>query len=635
MGLLDSLFRRFQKSNAVFTVIGSDISLSYRQEALKNVWVVSAIEAICEALVQMGIRGADAEVFDRGILSRSELIKIITYDLLLNGNAYLLKTDVAGKLALVPLEPTRVRIQISEQIKVSYNDTPINYDELIHIRNVIPNESGNERFLLGDSVIKQIIDIIILDNKIVQLNIANVSTNNLTLIASFKEFVDESVLKRLESHIKRELEQNKKLQFLISPVPMDVKEIQTNSEMLYIQTQRENAIKILSVFRIPPIILGFGDTGNYVNRKEQLRAFYENAVFPVASKIETAFLKHKLDITFNKENVAVLQETIAEKVNTLNALVMTGYSLEQASQMLGLPLPENPIKNTQQSIENSLKTYQNSLKKTQNFYLPELENLDIQNKQEGGLYIKIPIHIYEFGEEIKTKFYQEHIRTTKQLKPKILKLLTENKILFFDKYLADIKRAYEQNNIVAIENLLEQWLSEVDNLTQNYIKDIYMKVLDDFDAVFKWKISNEFIRGISKAVVSKKQAERTTNINKTMFKRIINLSSEYIQKGQPVSELAYAIENEFRMQRNRAIAIARTETTGLLNAYGFEQAVRADAQTKTWLTAHDERVRHTHRLNDYATIRIEDKFQNGLRYPGDPNGKLEEIINCRCTLIFE
>ncbi|MCS7299923.1 MAG: phage portal protein, partial [Spirochaetia bacterium] len=219
--------------------------------ALKNVWVVSAIEAICEALVQMGIRGADAEVFDRGILSRSELIKIITYDLLLNGNAYLLKTDVAGKLALVPLEPTRVRIQINEQIKVSYNDTPINYDELIHIRNVIPNESGNERFLLGDSVIKQIIDIIILDNKIVQLNIANVSTNNLTLIASFKEFVDESVLKRLESHIKRELEQNKKLQFLISPVPMDVKEIQTNSEMLYIQTQRENAIKILSVFRIP------------------------------------------------------------------------------------------------------------------------------------------------------------------------------------------------------------------------------------------------------------------------------------------------------------------------------------------------------------------------------------------------
>lgn len=54
----------------------------------------------------------------------------------------------------------------------------------------------------------------------------------------------------------------------------------------------------------------------------------------------------------------------------------------------------------------------------------------------------------------------------------------------------------------------------------------------------------------------------------------------------------------------------------------------------TWNSAHDERVRASHRLLDGKKRPVSGRWGNGCRFPGDPLAPLGETINCRCWTIY-
>lgn len=87
----------------------------------------------------------------------------------------------------------------------------------------------------------------------------------------------------------------------------------------------------------------------------------------------------------------------------------------------------------------------------------------------------------------------------------------------------------------------------------------------------------------------------------------------------------------------RSTMIARTETIGALNQGEYDAALSGDVvSTKEWLTQGDDRVRDTHAdCEAEGQIEIADEFEtNGMLHPGDPNGDADEVINCRCTLLY-
>jgi uncharacterized protein with gpF-like domain len=53
---------------------------------------------------------------------------------------------------------------------------------------------------------------------------------------------------------------------------------------------------------------------------------------------------------------------------------------------------------------------------------------------------------------------------------------------------------------------------------------------------------------------------------------------------------------------------------------------------KQWLSRMDSRVRDDHASVTGEIVDYNDTFSNGLRFPGDPNGAPEQVINCRCEL---
>lgn len=90
---------------------------------------------------------------------------------------------------------------------------------------------------------------------------------------------------------------------------------------------------------------------------------------------------------------------------------------------------------------------------------------------------------------------------------------------------------------------------------------------------------------------------------------------------------------------NRARIIARTETH-MAASYAMEaQASTAPISlTKTWVCVEDDRTRQSHLDADGQTVARDQSFSVGddlLAYPGDPDGSPEEVINCRCTVVYE
>ena len=108
------------------------------------------------------------------------------------------------------------------------------------------------------------------------------------------------------------------------------------------------------------------------------------------------------------------------------------------------------------------------------------------------------------------------------------------------------------------------------------------------------------------------------------------------REGPP--QLATRVADAAEVPMARAVAIARTEALGA--ASGGEMAqLRALgwATTKTWLSAHDSRVRPTHVAADGQTRPLADPYLVGgwpMDRPHDPAGPPEETIQCRCSQTF-
>lgn len=127
--------------------------------------------------------------------------------------------------------------------------------------------------------------------------------------------------------------------------------------------------------------------------------------------------------------------------------------------------------------------------------------------------------------------------------------------------------------------------------------------------------------------------------NKKLFQSHI---TQGILQGESIDDLAKRVAlGTTKQDMNAAIRNARTSTTCAQNAgrtQSYQRAVNMGIELyQVWLAALDSRTRSSHRHMDGEKVKVikgkEVKFSNGLRYPADPNGRPEEVWNCRCTLV--
>ena len=117
------------------------------------------------------------------------------------------------------------------------------------------------------------------------------------------------------------------------------------------------------------------------------------------------------------------------------------------------------------------------------------------------------------------------------------------------------------------------------------------------------------------------------------------INSEVLQgiiQGESMDKIAKRIGNVQEMNKNASIRTARTIVTGAENKGRFDSYQKATDDgiilEEEWIATNDSRTRHSHAIMDGETKGVNGKFSNGLAFPGDPNGRPEEVYQCRCSM---
>jgi HK97 family phage portal protein len=102
-----------------------------------------------------------------------------------------------------------------------------------------------------------------------------------------------------------------------------------------------------------------------------------------------------------------------------------------------------------------------------------------------------------------------------------------------------------------------------------------------------------------------------------------------------INEISRTLEAKFSSEiPSNADTVARTESAMLIQNVKETAATDEGFTHKTWTTAGDLAVRASHAAIDNETVPISDKFSNGLMYPSQMGGPPEEVINCRCDVVY-
>lgn len=118
--------------------------------------------------------------------------------------------------------------------------------------------------------------------------------------------------------------------------------------------------------------------------------------------------------------------------------------------------------------------------------------------------------------------------------------------------------------------------------------------------------------------------------------------SRGIATGMTWNEIAVKISRSFTHTSfskayNMAMTIARTEghriAVEAANNAQYKAKEKGANVLKQWDATLDTRTRDSHRMVDGEIRELDEKFSNGLMYPGDPSGGAAEVCNCRCALL--
>lgn len=142
--------------------------------------------------------------------------------------------------------------------------------------------------------------------------------------------------------------------------------------------------------------------------------------------------------------------------------------------------------------------------------------------------------------------------------------------------------------------------------------------------------------------LEREAARKINMISQSQVDAIRDRVMSGVRAGQSAEEIARQLIADLpELSRNRAATIARTETHNAALA-AIDESLKYKhivVKSKTWWTVRDNKVRESHQAVHGTTVPYREPFNVGssqMMRPGDDSlgAGAEEIINCRCSVLF-
>ncbi len=226
----------------------------------------------------------------------------------------------------------------------------------------------------------------------------------------------------------------------------------------------------------------------------------------------------------------------------------------------------------------------------------------------------------------------------------------------YTKFLEQVKNAQSVEGIV---DVIES-VSLDERETKRAIESIYVDTGKDFA---KWTVENlkgavkkssDYYDDYMRRYVEEKTGEKIKSITTTTRTRAIAIAkkvvAQAIEQGLSIDDIAAMLKQHYYNDAlYRSVRIARTEVIAASNAGSLHGALSTGlAIKKVWLATKTGHTRDSHMLMDKQAADMQEYFnvpvigRNGIvegtekmLHPGDPQGSPANVINCRCTIVYE
>lgn len=412
----------------------------------------------------------------------------------------------------------------------------------------------------------------------------------------------------------------------------------TPIEMDYIASRLANMRAIAAAFGLDPWWLGDKQSSTFSNVAEARKALYQDVIIPLLDDIRSTLnlrlapLYGDIHINYDLSGVPALREDFGQKVDQANKLWGMGVPFDQINTRLDMGFEEFVGWDSGYLPMNLVP--QGSDQKPPSQEEEESEEEEVAKKKELDMR----------SEEIKT-VYWKMIDNRRMGWWGVISKQVEK---MYDAEIKEITKAIKgKDTPEEIEAAASRAIKEMATKWEETMTAVLVTVLEDFGKAtatdlggqpkslepseIKWtfdpfsETSKQWITQHGASLIKTIQATNITDVRNVILKgKQDNLLMPQI--GQNIKKF-YGDQSSFKAMR-----VARTEVSA---AAGFGQREAANqsgvAKGKKWMTSRDDRVRDRHVAIDGEERQMNERYSNGLMYPGDPDGDPSESIQCRCV----
>jgi HK97 family phage portal protein len=466
------------------------------------------------------------------------------------------------------------------------------------------------------------------------------------------------------------------------------------SDMQYIESRKWNREEILAVMGVPKSILSVDENLNYSIQLSQDRNFFNKTLIPLARSIEAAFDQSLMygesdtqGLMFDLSSVEALQGEVGLKTDTAIKLMTKGrLSTRDSYELVGLNVPDmehgdevlvegllSPISDLVEGFSPSYTPPEDEGDSTE----PQSpsptdgpdgdQELDPDSDEESpeepatprttkalrvrgftGLSFRTRAarnavklqQVYQKRSQLHERafalMYAAHLRS---LRRETIKSLTEA-----NKGFASDRKVVRAIDIGDIGDILFDLKSTHSKLRRKSLP-IYEQMGDDAISMTQEELNGLFVFEVDDPRVLnvvKNRVTKVTGLNVRLRKRLSQVMRETIQDGETFDELKRRINRTFnsRLSPSRLTTVARTETAQTISPMHDAILDIEGIDRHLWTTAGDEVVRVDHA--EFGSLGPQERGTNfmeligkpgTLRFPSDPDGPVEQIVNCRCFAV--